>query len=158
MHERLVDELAANAAYIADIVDRVPDDALRRSVGDEWSVARVIGHVRAADSIWRPRILVALVHDGATMPDVDERALQAVLDGAGLTLHDQAHAFLFDRTELVWLLRSLPDGAWSRSFLHASKGEMAVIDAVDVVARHEREHLATIHAIAQGLTESFEPG
>ena len=158
MHDAAVDELVANAHLIADVVDAHPHDALhQRPAPDEWSIAEIIGHVRASDAIWTPRILVTVVHDGVTMPDVDERALQDVLHAGGLTLTDQATLFVFGRTELVGILRSLTESEWSNTCRHTTKGQMAVIDLVDVMLRHEREHATEIRAAAARLGESFAP-
>jgi hypothetical protein len=153
----LLDELALNADHLGDVVDGVPDGALEvRPSANEWSVAEIIGHVRAADAIWRQRILVALVHDGAPMPDVDERALQDLLAASGLTLTDQASSFIFGRAELVGLLRTIDDRDWSRTVSHAERGDMAVVDCVDVLLRHEREHMEQIDALVGELTTSFD--
>jgi hypothetical protein len=157
MHEQLLDELNANAVHIGDLVDRVPlGGLLERPADDEWAVAEVIGHVRAADAIWRQRILVALANDGAAVPDVDERSLQHLLDGSGLTLADQVSSYIFGRVELVGVLSAIDDRDWSRTCRHETRGEMAVVDCVDALLRHEREHMAQIDAIADGLTTSFD--
>jgi hypothetical protein len=158
MHEAIVEELAANAQEIADIVDRHSASALHARPGeDEWSIAEIIGHIRAADAIWTPRILFALVHDGITMPNVDERALQGVLDASGFNLLDQATLLAFGRGQLVGILRALTEDEWSHTCRHTTKGEMAVIDLVDGLLRHERDHLAQLRAVVAGLAESFAP-
>jgi hypothetical protein len=157
VHDDLLDELAANANYIGDVVDGVAEGALElRPSPDEWSVAEIIGHVRASDAIWTQRILVALVNDGARMPDVDERGLQDLLGNAGLTLIDQTSSLIFGRAELVGALRTIDDRDWSRIVRHANRGEMAVIDCVDVMLRHEREHVEHIRALVGDLTTSFD--
>lgn len=159
MHDAVVDELAANVDVIVAVVERLPRDALHEPPSaDEWAIAEIIGHIRAADAIWTPRIMFALVHDGVTMPDVDERALQHVLDAADLDIGDQATSLLFARTELVGVVRALTEPEWSHTCRHGDRGEMAVIDLVMGLAGHEREHLAQLRAMADGLGESFTPG
>jgi hypothetical protein len=153
----LLDELTVNANHLGDVVDGVADGALNgRPSDNEWSVAEIIGHVRAADAIWSQRILVALVHDGAPMPDVDERALQDLFAASGLTLTDQVSSFIFGRAELVGVLRTIDDRDWSRTVRHEARGEMAVIDCVDMLLRHEREHMEQIDAVVGELTTSFD--
>ena len=146
MHDDVVDALAAMPAALsalpADLGDRRPSE-------DEWSVAEIIGHVRAADAIWRPRILFALVHDGLALPDVDERALQRVLGGGGLDLSAQVVAYAFGRAELCGVLASIDDDGWSRTFVHSTFGAITVLDACEMVIGHEAEHLAQLRAAIQ---------
>lgn len=159
MHDELIDDLADAAEVIADLVDSLPvDTRRRRPADDEWSVAEIVGHLRAADAIWSPRILNAIVHDGVHMPDVDERAMQAVLDAGGLGLADQVTAYAFARAELVGILRALTDDEWSHVCVHATRADMAVVDLASTLARHEAEHLEQLQRTAASLRESFEPG
>lgn len=159
MHEPLVTELAAAPNVVADLVESLPVGLLTQSpTGEGWTITDVIGHMRAADAIWTPRILVALVHDGAPMPDVDERVLQTVMHASGLLLGDQLTSYAFGRAELCGVLDALTEDEWSHTFTHAERGHVTVIDACTVVARHEAEHLEQMRTIAAGLRASFEPG
>lgn len=144
MHD-LLDRLAAGPAVIAEVVGRVDDPTARPSPG-EWSVVEIIGHIRAADAIWTPRILVALVHDGAPMPGVDERALQTLLDGAELGLDAEVALLAARRAQLVGVLRSVDDAAWQQTCVHTVHGSMTVIELCTAFADHESEHLAQLGA------------
>ncbi|HEX4906154.1 MAG TPA: DinB family protein [Acidimicrobiales bacterium] len=141
------DDVLASLAGVADALVALPGDAFeRRPAPDEWSVAQVIGHLRAADAIWRPRILFALVHDGLPLPDVDERLLQTVLDDGGLDVAAQVLAYAFGRAELCGVLAAADGDAWSRTFVHSTFGAISVLDACQMVIGHEAEHLAQIRA------------
>src|SRR5687768_15351612 len=104
MHEALVGDLAAAPDVVIDLVESLPPGAWTESVDDGWSLAEIVGHLRAADAIWTSRILFAVVHDGIAMPDVDERALQDVLHASGLLLGDQLTSYAFGRAELCGVL------------------------------------------------------
>jgi uncharacterized damage-inducible protein DinB len=157
MHEPIIDSLAAAPGVFADLLARLPADALfDRPASEEWSIAEILGHVRAADAIWTPRILFGLVHDGVTMPDVDERALQDVLHASGLVIGDQVTAFAFGRAELCGILRALTEDEWSHVVEHAERGAMTIIDACTAMANHEAEHLGQARAVADAVTASFE--
>ena len=158
MHDDVVRTLAATPDIVADILETLPEGAwTTKLIEDEWSLADVIGHLRAADSIWTPRILFALVHDGITLPDVDERALQDVQRAAEMDTGDQVTLYAFTRAELCGVLGALTEDAWSHAFTHEVRGAMTVIDACTLVARHEAEHLEQLRLVADALRESFEP-
>jgi hypothetical protein len=136
----VVDRLAAAPAVVNEVVGRAVDPT-RRPAPDEWSVAEIVGHLLAADAIWTPRILVALVHDGITMPGVDERALQEVLDGAGIQLGSRVALFAAGRAQLVGVLRAASSAQWGHTCLHTQQGVMTVHELCDGLAVHEEEHL-----------------
>ena len=149
MHDDLIDALGHAPALMVDLTDTMSADAMRSSpaVG-EWSVADIIGHIRAADAIWRTRVLLALVHDGISAPDVDERALQSVLESSGLGLAIQVTSFALGRSELVGILRALSDDEWTRTCRHATAGAMSVFDACAALEAHELEHLEQLRRAA----------
>jgi hypothetical protein len=159
MHEPIIDSLAAAPDVFIELLERLPPDALfERPSLDDWSIAEILGHVRAADAIWTPRLLFALVHDGVTMPGVDERGLQDVLGASGLVIGDQVTAFAFGRAELCGILAALTEDEWSHVVEHAERGAMTIIDACAAMAKHEAEHLGQARAVADAVTTSFEPG
>lgn len=158
MHEDLTDALAAAPNIVADLIETITHHtATVRPNEDEWAVEEILGHIRAADLIWSQRILLALVHDGVAVPDVDERRLQEVQVAGGLLVGDQVTAWAFARAELVGVLRALTEDEWSHTCVHANRGEMTVIDCATAMARHEAEHLAQIRDTATLLLGSFEP-
>ena len=147
MHDDLIDALAAAPAALSSLPPEAWD---RRPSPDEWSVAEVFGHLRAADAIWRPRILLTLVEDGAAWPDIDERALQTILDGTGgLDLSAKVLAYAFGRAELCGALASLDADGWERTLVHATFGAITVYAACEMVIGHEAEHVAQILAALQ---------
>ena len=150
MHEDLVDALAHAPTTIFRVTSSIAADvAGARPSADEWSITEIIGHIRAADTIWRARALLTLVHDGVTVVDVDERALQAVQATAGVELDTQVTSFALDRAELVGILRALPDAGWSRTCSHTKAGAMTLLDVCAALEAHEREHLEQLRTAAQ---------
>jgi uncharacterized damage-inducible protein DinB len=146
MHDDVIDALAAAPAALTAL----PADAWdRRPSPDEWSVGEVVGHLRAADAIWRPRILLTLVHDNVAWPDIDERALQSVLETGGLDVSAQVFSFAFGRAELCGALAKLDADGWSRTFVHSTFGDLTVLAACQLVIGHEADHLAQIRAALQ---------
>jgi uncharacterized damage-inducible protein DinB len=147
-----LDELADNARVIAEIVGSHDEHRLRQRPGsDEWSVAEILGHVRAADAIWSWRILLTTVHDGAAVPDVDERALQIVMESGGSTLTEQATTFALGRAELVGALRHLSEESWAHTCRHERHGVLTMADLVAGLADHEREHIVQLRSVLASI-------
>ena len=141
MLDDVIDALAAAPSALSALP---PEAWERRPSPDEWSVAEVFGHLRAADAIWRPRILLTLVRDGAAWPDIDERALQTLLDVGGLDISAKVLAYAFGRAELCAALATLDADGWSRTFVHSKLGDLTVLAACEMVIGHEAEHMAQI--------------
>jgi hypothetical protein len=149
MHDDVIDALASTPAVIIDLVESLDTDvAHRRADADDWSTAEIVGHIRAAATIWHTRLLLALVDDGVAVPDVDERALQELQASGGLELGAQVTAFALARTELTGILRSLSDAEWSRSCLHQTGGRMTIVAMCSTLESHEREHLEQLRSAA----------
>jgi hypothetical protein len=153
MHDHLIDALRRAPALVAGAVASVPSGAAAARTGDEWSVAEIVGHIRAADTIWRTRAVLALVHDGVTMPDVDERALQAVQEASGLTLDDQVRVFTVQRHEIVGILSSLSEHDWARTCVHSTAGLLTMVDVCRAWEEHEREHLVQLQETVGRLAQ-----
>lgn len=145
MHTDLVESLAAAPGVVTHILTTT---TVAPPPG-EWSVEEIFGHIRAADTIWSNRILLALVHDGVAVPDVDERRLQDVQASAGLSVEHDTAAWTIAREELVGVLRALPGDAWLRTCVHATAGTISVLDCVRNMVEHELEHLDQLRATAQ---------
>ena len=145
MHDDLIHELAAAPRIVRDLLAR----STSPPPPGEWSVPEIFGHVRAADTIWSHRILLALVHDGVAMPDVDERQLQLVQATGALDDVKMVTAWALGREALVALLQVLPDEGWTRTCTHQRSGVITVLDCVRAMAEHEREHLAQMRTTAR---------
>lgn len=148
MHDDVYDGLSAADPVLAEILDTMPEESWTRAPAPgEWSIAEVIGHILAADSIWRPRILLTLVHEGVAWPDIDERALQEVLDAGSIDLRSRVWAHALARAELCYVLASLDADQWKRTFRHSKLGDLSVLAAAQMVIDHEAEHLAQLRQL-----------
>ena len=119
----------------------------QRTAGDEWSVADVIRHLRAADAITGTRVFHILVSDDAPLPAFDEVAWARLLAAGGAALADQVEAFALRRSELVAILRTLDAARWNRAGEHEVRGRMTVAELCEDIATHEAEHRAQLEAL-----------
>jgi hypothetical protein len=150
MHEATLDALAIGPTVVVELLESLtPTQWDAHPVPGEWSLAEIVGHIRAADAIWTPRLYAALVHDGVTMPAIDERSLQDRMQAGGLPLPDQVRAFTLTRTELCGALRAAQDHLWSHVLWHPDQGPMTLADAATNLADHERDHLVQLRAAAK---------
>jgi uncharacterized damage-inducible protein DinB len=154
----LVARLGAAPAAIRRAVDSIDAaTAHARPADDAWSVAEIVGHIRAADWIWRTRILHAIVADGVAAPGVDERAVQAAADLSDLSLSEQVRAFTLGRAELVGVLRRLDDATWAHHAVHEQLGSMSVRELCAALSEHEEEHLVQLAEAAATARDGSEP-
>jgi uncharacterized damage-inducible protein DinB len=145
-----VEALALAPTVIVEAVEKLSPTAWEaHPVPGEWSVADIVGHIRAADAIWSARIYAVLVHDGVSMPDIDERRLQEAMQRGGLPFPDQVRAFTLGRTELCGALRAASGETWTHVVWHSERGPLTLEDACANVAGHEAEHLAQLRAAAK---------
>jgi ribosomal protein S18 acetylase RimI-like enzyme len=146
-----VETMAATPRRLAAAAAAVGPVAIGRAPAQgEWSIADVIGHVRAADAIVSPRIIQLLVRDDPPVITFDERAWQRVVARAAVAPLDALDLLGRQRAELVALLRTLAPEEWARSSLHPEHGRMSVAAIVAMIAAHEDEHCRQAADIAAG--------
>lgn len=105
---------------------------------DGWAIAEIICHLLDAEQRTFERVIRIRDEERpslAVFPDDDYRGRSA----AGTLA-----AFSSLRTEHVRLLEGLDSGAWSRTGMHASEGEVSILDLTRHIAAHDAEHLAQI--------------
>lgn len=151
-HEGEPDEIIARLAAIPDRIGRAvagwSEERLRTSpAAGEWSVADVLVHVRAADDIQSPRLLMILARDNPPLPAFDERRWAEVAGYADLDFAASLAAFALRRAELVAALRRASADDWRRTGVSEVRGTVTLLDAARIVVEHEEEHCAQLEAL-----------
>lgn len=137
----LVETLAATPVWLAEGFKGMrADDAVHRPVGEEWSVAEIVAHLRASDAIIRPRIIQLLVRPGSPLPTFDERAWAVVAARASLPIAVQLQAFSAVRAETIGVLRALSPTEWDIEGMHEERGSVTLRAVVNHLSTHEAGH------------------
>ncbi len=123
-------------------------DATLEAGGDDWTAADIIRHMRAADAIISHRLWAMLVRDDAPLIAYDEREWGLLIAAAEMVLVVQVESLRLRRVELLAMLKSLTDDAWSRTAAHETRGEMKLLDVAHMLAEHEVEHCLQLDALS----------
>ncbi len=164
MHRPSSSEYAAgNAEYVAlvpedDIVKTLEEQlaevlALLRPVPEEqgnvrhppytWSVKEVVGHLTDSERIFGCRALRFARGDTTPLPGFDENDYARTADSDRCRLADLVAEFEAVRRSHLWLLRHLPEAAWTRSG-EANGNVVSVRALAYIMAGHVRHHVAIL--------------
>lgn len=116
----------------------------------EWSAVEVLAHLRACADVWGTCIATTIAEDEPTLKAVNPRAWITKTDYPELDFLVSLHSFTAQRAELVAVLESLPDNAWSRTATVTGAGkilERSVLFYARWLARHERQHIKQIERL-----------
>lgn len=112
----------------------------------EWSAVEILGHLRACDDLWSYSIYAMLTDQQPSLALIDERRWTKMLGYANLNFHQSFEVFAAKRTELIAVLKSLSEEAWSRTALIEGR-QHSVFSQVRRLALHEREHCNQIESL-----------
>jgi uncharacterized damage-inducible protein DinB len=120
--------------------------AARPPAEGEWSAKEVLAHLRTADAIFSPRIVLMMMVNNPAMPDIDASLLAERCGFLEDDLQTALRALTVRRGELVQLLERLDEAGWQRGGVHEVHGPLTIADIARLMAAHEQEHLAQIEA------------
>jgi hypothetical protein len=109
----------------------------------EWSVARVLAHLRSCASVWGEAIETITVNDHPTIRAVNPRTWIKTTDYRELEFALSLRAFTAQRRRLLAMLEQLRREDWLRSATVLGAGsplEATAHSYADRLARHERAH------------------
>lgn len=105
-----------------------------------WSVHEVIGHLADNEFVLGARLRFVAAEDRPLLPAYDEKRFLAHLGVDRSTLEDLFDVWVAARAANVHLLDRLPGSAWSRTGVHAERGELSLLQLVVGGAGHDRIH------------------
>lgn len=112
----------------------------------KWTAAQLLVHLAQCEYVFGGRVRMALAEAGYTVQPFDQDAWlhrEAQTDGAvAFRAYDAA------RQMNLLLFRSLTDAERAKVLLHPERGEMHVEWILEMLAGHERHHLAHLQTIA----------
>ena len=142
----VLDRLRSTALDLVSLVSGVDPGPLRRAPGpDAWSAATVVAHLADAELVYSVRARMMLTADRPFLPGFDEQAWAArfALD---TDARDSLQRWRTLRDANVRLFASLDDGEWQREGVHEERGPITMVALADLLASHDRAHLAQIRA------------
>jgi DinB family protein len=131
--------LADDAATLAAIVRRTPDEELRTVRLGEWTAKEVIGHLADSADVFAERVRRCVEEERPALPSFDQDAVAAVrknndADAMALTKRIQAA-----HGSIVRLLQAR--GAAERIGVHAQHGPVTAAWLGAYQAKHSHEHV-----------------
>ncbi len=145
---RWIDEIAATpAALRAALAGLSPAqlDTPYRPGG--WTVRQVAHHLPDSHLHAYARFKLAITEDRPTIKPYDEKAWADLADVATVPV-ETSLAFL-EALHARWVafLRSLPDAAWARTFVHPELGVVVLEKNLALYAWHGRHHVAHVTSL-----------
>jgi len=147
----LLADLAQTPTKMRRTVSMMGEDTHRQPMPGEWSVAEVVLHIIAADSIMAPRVYQILAQPGISLPDMDVVEVTRVLARAQVPLQDRLLAFEARRKEWIAALDQITNEELEASGEHGRDGTITILDICRNLAAHEMEHKKQVEAVATAL-------
>jgi uncharacterized damage-inducible protein DinB len=142
-YRELVDLLAQTPSQLKGAAERAGAPP-----GEEWSAARVLAHMAAAEQLWLDRLNTMLRQRDALLAPAGEKiaALQARLMEQGVD--ENLAEFNRLRGETISLMMGLSLTDWEKTATHPTRGAMSIEQLVEGMVDHDGEHLAQLQALA----------
>jgi len=157
--QEIVDILRALPSQIEDLVQGLPEDALRwRPSPREWSIKEVCCHLRDFSEIGGERIRHMLSEDEPFLPSYDQEALARERDYQSERMPLVLTALRAFSGGLAYLLENLGEEEWQRTGRPegplagmrsdaVERGLISISQYAQLLADHGREHLEQIKAL-----------
>jgi uncharacterized damage-inducible protein DinB len=135
--ETLEQQLEKSLALLSSISE---EKGNYRYASEKWSIKELLGHIADTERVFTYRILRFGRNDQAPIEGFEQDDYIANADFASCSLKELTEEFEAVRRASLYLLRHLPDAAWSRRGV-ASDNEVSVRALAYIVAGHELHHL-----------------
>ena len=120
------------------------DQLTARPVSGKWSTLEVVGHLVDSEIAYVHRMRRVIAEDRPLLIGYDETKFNTAL---GYNLRDlDAELNLFEalRSQMAFVLRNIPENAWSKDGVHNERGIETLADLVKIEADHVVHHVRTI--------------
>ncbi|MBX3085159.1 MAG: DinB family protein [Anaerolineae bacterium] len=143
--------LDSTPRQLASLTADLNDAQLQYAASEkDWSLTQILAHLRSCDALWTYSIYAMLAHATPTLPLLDERTWAKTTRYADSPFHASLQSFTLARTELINVLRQLPEPAWSRSAVIEGRTH-TVFSQARRMALHESEHLSQVASFLAAL-------
>jgi tRNA-binding protein len=153
--------LAGTPSSLEAAITGLEDGALRRRPApDKWSIGEIVAHLADSEVVFAFRLRMILAVDGIHLQAFDPDRWAAAFDYASADARTSAELFSALRRGTLRMLRSIADTLLDNTGRHDEWGTDSVRGLVRLEAGHDRNHLAQIHRILDGIgvRTAFAPG
>lgn len=144
----ILERLGAAPKELQAALQGVSDDtARRRAVDGKWSILDNACHMRDVEFVYVGRFARMPFEERPSFWMLDNDKAARELRYAEQDLARVAREYAARRADTLTLLRALPHGAWSRTGLHPTRGELTLERLAEVLAEHDSRHIERIRAL-----------
>ena len=142
---------ASTPGKIQKLIRGVRARKLTRAPGPgKWSVAEIIAHLADAELVGGYRLRMILTVPGTPIQAYDQNKWAEAGRYSKQNARKSLEMFRTLREANVALMKSLTSEQWSRSGMHAERGEESIKRLSEMYAGHDINHLKQIEAILKG--------
>jgi hypothetical protein len=123
-----------------------PELLQREPSEGEWPPVTVLSHLADAEVVYSVRIRMTLTSDRPYLAGFDEEAWVRRFAELETDAKESLARWRVLREANVRVLSSLDETEWKLSGLHAERGEVSVAHLAELLADHDRTHLAQMRA------------
>ena len=146
----LINRYVKGADVLADAVRDVNPAILDKiPAPGKWSIRQYLMHLVDADIVNSTRIRQLVAQPGVNLVGFDQEVWTKTLHYEKQPVADALEAFRALRLFTANLLRTVPDDVWQHKGVHPKRGEMTLIQAVELVTNHCENHAKTIRELRQ---------
>lgn len=136
------------AARLADVDD---DRAAERPEAKSWSIREIVGHLADTEWVHGYRIRIALTQNEALQPGYDQDLMVDRLEHNERSLADLLDEFKVLRELNLEMYERMKGEPWSRTSIHAERGEESVERFINLLAGHDLRHLDQVDRTLEAL-------
>ncbi|MBI5880260.1 MAG: DinB family protein [Chloroflexi bacterium] len=118
-----------------------------RPAPDRWTIHEIVVHITDSETNSFIRCRRAIAEPGSGIYAYDEMRWARELDYHGQSPDDALELFKWLRLTTHKLIATLPDEAWSRTFVHSDNGVVTLEQWLDTYERHVRDHVAQMQGV-----------
>ncbi len=151
-HARLIEDYLQGPATLRQAVAGLDAEALTaRPVPGMWSILEVVCHLADSEQAYCHRMKRVIAEEKPLLPGYDETRFAASLAYHERDLEEELSLLESMRTQMVRVLRNVPESAWSRKGVHTEQGMMTLEDLLRTEAEHIPHHVTFIEEKRRAL-------
>lgn len=132
---------------VEEAIDGLTEEQLGISYREQgWTLRQVVHHIAESTMHAYIRFRFALTEDVPTIQPFDEAIWAELADGRDGSVEDAVGLLTFLCRRWGYLMDTLTETGWERSFRHPEKGEETLTDALAFNAWHGKHHVAHIES------------
>ena len=115
----------------------------------KWSIRRITAHLADSEMVGSFRLRAVIAEDNPTLYAFDQDKWAARLDYDRRKPAQSLDSFRRLRADNHELLKNLPEEAFSRTGQHTERGQVTLLQLLEIYATHAESHARQIQAIRE---------